>query len=79
MFFFYLYVGISFCAKFADASTDTARTPDICFEDIKEDDAKVRIYTGFVNSATFMLVFNTVPRHGADKLAYWEGGARSSG
>ncbi|XP_063418869.1 uncharacterized protein LOC134701663 [Mytilus trossulus] len=56
-----------------------ADLPRISIENIQNDDAKVRFYTGFVGFQVFWMFFNTLVKHGADNLNYWEGEARSMG
>ncbi len=47
--------------------------PDIVFEDLLQNNDKVRFYTGFVNFAMLSAVFQCLLSHGADKLNYWRG------
>lgn len=53
--------------------------PRFTYEDVKDDDSKVRFYTGFVSFKVFWLFFRTLVSHGAEKLNYWEGERRSMG
>ncbi|XP_071139858.1 uncharacterized protein [Mytilus edulis] len=53
--------------------------PRMIFEDIKDDDSKVKFYTGFPTFKVFWLFFLTLTKHGAEKLNYWEGEKRSMG
>ena len=46
--------------------------PLLTAEDLKGDDLKTRFYTGFVNSGTFMVIFNSLSLI-TGKLNYWNG------
>ena len=60
-----------------DASV-TAKLPVLTMEDVKNNDAKTRFYTGFFNWGTLWLVFQTLlTKHWADKLKIWDGEKRS--
>lgn len=74
-----IQVGISFINYSADASTQTSPVPDITAEVLECSDEKTRLYTGFVNFAMFMLMFNCLKKHGAEKLNYWDGEKQSMG
>ena len=63
----------------ASASCQTETKPDITVEDLENHDDKTRFYTGFINFAMFMLMFNCLKKHGAEKLNYWEGEKKSMG
>jgi len=53
--------------------------PQITIENVKNDDGKVRIYTGFMSFSVFWMFFSVLVKHGAEKLNYWEGETRSMG
>ena len=53
--------------------------PQITIENVKNDDGKVRFYTGFMSFSVFWMFFSVLVKHGAEKLNYWEGESRSMG
>ncbi|CAG2217299.1 unnamed protein product [Mytilus edulis] len=55
------------------------RDVGIYTEGIKDDDSKVKFYTGFPTIKVFWLFFLTLTKHGAKELNYWEGVKRSMG
>jgi hypothetical protein len=61
-----------------DVATQTD-LPHITFEHLKGKDAQVRFYTGFVSFTMFWAFFQTLMKHGADRLNYWQGEKRSTG
>jgi hypothetical protein len=46
--------------------------PSVTAEDLKGNDEKTRFYTGFVNFATFMVIFKSLEQF-TEKLNYWKG------
>ncbi|XP_056013961.1 uncharacterized protein LOC125677203 isoform X1 [Ostrea edulis] len=58
-----------------DACTQVS-LPYISPVDLRYNDEKTRFYTGFVSFAMFWHYLNTLVKHGADKLYYWEGEQR---
>ena len=58
-----------------DASVQVS-LPHISPEDLRQNDDKIRFYTGFVSFAMFWHYLMTCIKHGADKLYYWEGEQR---
>lgn len=57
--------------KFYRHSDWLATMPQMTIEIVKNDDAKVRFYTGFVNYNVFWMFFSVLMKHGAGKLNYF--------
>ncbi|XP_069134925.1 uncharacterized protein [Argopecten irradians] len=71
-----IQVGSPFSSVSQNIQTDL---PRMTVEDIRNDDNKVKFYTGFIKFEVFWLFFQTLLKHGADRLNYWEGEKRSMG